>query len=55
MFHGSFHTNSTSAMCTISDFAQNCTKCAPVGAPVGAMKNPKFQIKIQSGVDFMAF
>jgi len=32
-FHGSIHPNSTSAsMGTISDFAQNCTKCAPVGA-----------------------
>ena len=37
-FHGSFHPNSTSAsMGTISDFAQNCTKCTPVGA----MKNPQ--------------
>jgi len=34
---GSFHANSTSAsMGTISDFSQNCTKCASMGA----MKNP---------------
>jgi len=31
--HGSFHPNATSAsMGTISDFAQNCIKCTPVGA-----------------------
>jgi len=36
--YGSFHPNSTSAsMGNTSDFAQNCTKCAPVGA----IKNPQ--------------
>jgi len=35
---GSFHANSTSdSMGTISDFAQNCTKCASMGT----MKNPQ--------------
>jgi len=34
---GSFQPNSTSAsMGTVSDFTQNCTKCASMGA----MKNP---------------
>jgi len=36
---------------TISEFAQNCTKCAPVGA----VKNPKLQIKIPRSLAFMAF
>jgi len=37
----SFHANSAnlqeSSMCTVSDFAQNCTKCVTMGA----MKNPQ--------------
>ena len=46
-FNGSFHPNSTSAsMGTISDFAQNCTKCALVGA----MKNP--QVSDQNSQQF---
>jgi len=49
---GPFHANSTSASIgTILDFAQNCTKCVFMGA----MKIPKFQTKIPSGLDFMTF
>jgi len=38
-------------MGTISDFAQNYTKCASVGA----MKNPQVSDQISSSLDFMAF
>jgi len=38
-------------MGTISDFAQNYTKCASVGA----MKNPQVSDQIPGSLDFIAF
>jgi len=38
-------------MGTVSDFAQNCSKYAPVGA----MKNPQVSDQNAGGLDFMAF